>query len=315
MISKMHVLERVDVTGTGAFALDQITNQRVNPAIEKIAEIGAGQVDPSFSAILKIIPVCSFSTSAIGELLSNVDLLAGLACPNSTVITAINLYFSQVDNNGTRKSGSNHLEVAVNAGLIVVDTVTVDQDGAASADCTIHAYYDGTNVPLVFTDSHALPSGTPDVDELFGLGPAWINGTQVDALTGVSIKTGIEIEKRGSDGRVYATRQHIKTRKPMIDLKTINAVNMATFGLAGAAQGGTASDLYLQELEANGTRTAIATENHVRIRVNANQGAITLLETSAEGQSVAECGLRIEPVVGSAAILTTTVGVAIPSFT
>jgi hypothetical protein len=309
-ISTVHSNGAIVFAGSGAFNLDGVENLTLDPGLKEFMENGAGQVSPSFAGASQVEALISATINDIATAITGGIDIDGLSIPSSTVVTTCTVYHTKLVNAGTRAGTLLHFKTLINQGCVVPKSLKCDVGGHATMDIDIHATYDGTNNPLVFTDSVTLPH-TPSIDELFVCGPVSINGTLVAGVQGITLDFGIEIEKLYDNGDVFPSYIAIKTVKPKITIKTLTIPSLSTFGIAGTAQGATASTIYFQKAAKGGSRTAAATAEHIKITVNSSQGFVYCGQATGGNNESAKGEIIIMPVVGSSAILTVSAASAI----
>ena len=292
------------------FALHGVDNMSIDPAVQEILEHAAGAVDPSYVATMANEAMITATVSDIATALSNIDALGGLSVVSGATNEQLVCFFTKMASNGTRASGSNHFKVTANKALVIPKTLKATQGEKATLDIEVHALYDGSNAPLVYNDSVALVDA-PSLDELFTVGKATINGTDLDGITGITIDFGLTVQKEMSDGDYWPTFAAITTRQPRIELTTREAVSLSTFGLAGTAQTSSATAVYLRKISEQGTRVADATAEHIKLSLSSAQGMITVGQTGGSNNAPSDCTVVIRPVAGSSAIMTVSTGSAI----
>ncbi|WP_166820518.1 hypothetical protein [Thalassoroseus pseudoceratinae] len=300
----------LDGTGGSNFELHGVDNLSIDPGVQEILESAAGQPDPSYVATMSNEAMITFTASDIATALGNIDALAGLSVVSGATNEQLECYFTKMASNGTRSDGTSHLKVTLNKALVVPRTLTARQGEKATLDVEVHGIYDGSNNPFVYTDTVSLPD-TPSLDEMFTVGKATINGTDLDGITGLTVDFGLTVQKEMSDGDVWPTFAAITTRQPRIELTTREAVSLSTFGLAGTAQTSSATAVYLRKIAEQGTRVADNTAEHIKISLSSSQGMISVGQTGGSNNAPSDCTVVIRPVAGSSAIMTVSTASAI----
>lgn len=311
-VDEMYTLGAIVVNHTttaSSVYLNGINQSSVDPGQAEFVIQAAGQPESSYAAIMSVKPVISATVSEISKVLAALGN-TGVCWPVASSYQTVDLYFTQMDKCAARKTGSNHIKVTVNDGLMTWGQISASQDAAASITLTIHARYDGTNNPFVYATGQALPTPLPNIAEQFTLGKAMINGTELSGLQSTTVSSGMNVITQSSSGDVYPTFVGIATKTPKIELrtKTISALN--TFGLTGTAQGATDSLIYFTKLSENGTRVAAGTAEHVKISVD--DGIITTGAAGGSNNESSEVTVMITPTYdGTNAILAITAASAI----
>lgn len=296
--------------GSGTFQLSGVRNVSLNPNIQEFLEYAAGQIDPSYVAIMAAAPEIPLTVFEIATALTK-GWPSGIAIPQTTVITALDQFFCQTNENGELVSGANHFKTTISRGLVALGTITAAQGQPATITMTAAASYDGTNEPFIHTDSISLPASIL-LGEAFTLGPVYINGTELTGVQGWSLDVGMEIEKISAGGSVFPLRLHIKHRRCKLKVRTNRLLALSSFGLHGTAQGATPSNLYLTRLVSGGDRVAPGTATHIKITMNANQGEFWC-ENFGGGNNEPVVGeLNCCPIAGSAAVLAVSTTSTIP---
>ena len=105
----------------------------------------------------------------------------------------------------------------------------------------------------------------------------------------------------------------IASFRPTLTIRTLDAVALSTFGVAGTAQGATPSVAYLRAKVDGGGTIANDVASHINIATTASKGMITVKELSAEQEGDATCEITITPTsAGVLHPLTITTGAVIP---
>ena len=290
--TRIHTCGPIVIGGSSAFNIDGIKTQSVDPNTKLIMEYGAGQVDPTYLASMSVRPRISLEATDLKTMLDAGIWLDGFAIPQTTVYTTVDLFFTQILALGTRTTGSAHFRSRINSGLIVPKSIKVQKDKEATLAFDIVCIYDGTNDPIVTTNSVALPH-TASIDELYTLGKITINGTEVDGLMGMDFDFGLDVEEIAVNGEAFARRVHILKRDPTFTLTCKDVVTLNTFGISGTAQGATDSVIYLQKMSENSTRVAAATAEHISFTID--DGMITVADVGGGNNTSHGTKLTITP--------------------
>lgn len=192
-----------------------ITAATINPQIEAIVEGAGSSIDPTMSVARGYGHILTFTSPAIATLctLCGVD---GLEVGAGAVVT---LYFAKKAATGF-SSGADNISIALNEGLMVVNSITADQDGRAEATGTIYATYNGTNVPFVLsTVSLPAVSTTGILAELFGCYEIAIGATAVP-VSSITVNYGNEVFHDRVGSEYYKTFAAIKASKPTCTFET-----------------------------------------------------------------------------------------------
>ncbi len=212
----------------GSFTLNHLENVDANPGLEQLLAMAGGSVDPQFIATAMAEPSAKFTTRDLAQLLTGCPLMVGKRC------TAASLQFQKRVHGGTYDNTSVHVNLTATAGILYIEEFGAEQDAKQGADASVQfvATYDGTNYPLVANINQAL-TGSPAVNSVYALGPVFFEGTQLQGVTKVRVKTGIEIQQQRADGETVSRICVIQKRAPTIE---IEAHNLGILGTTGTKQ-------------------------------------------------------------------------------
>jgi len=306
-VTRKHSLYAV---GLGATLLGGITRQSIALGSEVRREATSGETYARFQSLYaqKIAP--GFSTKCIATALtacgtvgaSIADMAGGLA-----------LYAQKHADGSSRTAGSNHRKYGFTRGILAPKNLTVDHRGDALLTYDAVVVYDGTNEPMVITDSVALPAGITDA-ERFTLGPVQIGGVTLTGVHNLSIDFGLDVVGESADSDIWDTfasiRQILTTiRLTGIDVEWLKAAAVPLAGLV-ATRANTA--IYLRKRAKGSSFVAAATAQHIQFKAS----GLATIETPFEGQgsdgSQTTLSLPLD-YDGSNAPLAITVGIALPT--
>jgi len=130
----------------------QLMDLSIDFGLSERIEASDSDVWPSLACIESVRPVITMRTSNPAEF-DDYDP-AGLA-----ISSEINLYLRKVAQGGTRTSDASaaHLKVSIYEGICIPRANRFAHGEAASIELAIYPTYNGTNVPIVFTASQAIP--------------------------------------------------------------------------------------------------------------------------------------------------------------
>jgi len=270
----------VDVDGT---VIDGVGDHTIDPGVNLIRPMLDGLCDPRMAAADIIDPQVLFGSPAIATLLdaiSATDPLAGKTLGGSDKIT---MFLQKQANYGTRATGSSHLKLELSAGLLVPVDLSAGNEEAALLSCR-GIIGDGGQT---YTASSAL-AGTIAPDERYFAGPAKLNNVTLDGIQRIQVAFGLNLyiaREAGSAGPAFIG---IQTRTPVVRITTTNAALLSTYYLPVAISA--ATHFYLRKGDLNGGRVAAATEEHIKITINA--GKILAMPVSGAQQMLT---LEIHP--------------------
>lgn len=264
----------------------QITDSSVMSGLNTVTESPAGHRYPMFLANDLIQPSLEFSSTQLKTLL-------GLIPPGGIGIAAVTPYFKAAAATGNvARATTSHYKTQFNNVVACVQSIELNTQGPARARVQIMPSYDGTNAPVVYTGSVALPVSLV-ATELFTLGPTAINGTAVSGVKSVTINFGVQLVPEQTDGEQYPTFVHIDRIAPTVRIQTIAAVNWATYGLGGLALNGTTGwATFARRYEADKSRYADNASQHLEWQ--ASFGKVVPQGTTGRGVDLVTDDLLIQ---------------------
>lgn len=286
-VNKAYTIGAIVVSGSPAFNLDGITQSSANTGAEILIQRAAGQADPTHTSVISQSPMISWTTTDIATALGSIAL-SGLPIV-STASTSLDMYLTKMQEGGVRASGSVNGRIRAVEGLILPRQISVSQGQVATLTMDFIATYDGTNAPFQYSVTSALPH-VPSIDEIFTMGPVKFNGTTLAGCQSLTIDFGLSAATLASCGNLFPTFAGIATREPYIEVTSLEADYMSTFGISGTAQGATDSVVYLQKQEENAVRLAAATAEHISFKLD--DGIITVSEIGGSNNEPAMVTLR-----------------------
>jgi len=233
------------------------TNSQIN------GEITSGQVYRSFLALYsqKIAP--GFSTYAIASALGSIGVL-GL---NIAELASGLDFYAQKNLDGSTRAGTlSHRKFTFVKGLVVPRRLSVDHQGDAVLDYELVVTYDGTNDPMVITDSISLPSGITD-NERYTMAGSTIGGVAITGKRRFAIEFGVDAISEGADSDVWDTIAHIRAVQTelTIDSVDVDLVKAAGIPLTGKAATHANTSIMLRKRAHAGTFVADATAEHIEL--------------------------------------------------
>lgn len=289
----IHTLYAVQVATVEAVdgLFDQIVSFNLDTGLENFIEGADGNIDPMYVAVKSQEPRMRFTTTA---LVTSLDLcgINGLKISSDEDDDGLEAWFQKADEGGVRATGSNHIKLTVNEGILVPRQISASHNERAELEYELIITWDGTNDPIVIATSQAL-EGTAAVGELFTIGEVDINGVTLEGIKEITVDFGITEFVEGADGNVWPTYTAIKERQPLITILTNEAVALSTFGIAGVAQGATDSLIYFRKVDEGGKRVADVTEEHISIAID--EGIIQCKEISGDHNEKLGTSIEIRP--------------------
>lgn len=249
----------------------QVDNVRLNPGVERLVQ-GAQTVDVAFAGAIKQAPMLSFDTPAISRIAAAIDLYG-------TTFGQVSVYFRQMEHGGSVQSGAKHTKLTLYSTLGLIRRISASQFAEATASVEIHASYDGTNLPLAITANQSLPAYTASAVEKFTVGPASLDGTDIDNIQSIDLDTGIALESNGQDGGEYVRFLAVREARPSITATSYNVDELSTIGVGG----GSFDDaiFFLRALTNTGAPVADTTAGHVKLTATESHVTISDLGDTA----------------------------------
>lgn len=300
-ISSVYRLSMVQLPGTSVY-LKQIESAQVSAGVQAALHKGAGEILPSFRATERQQPIITFRTSALGTLLDNVGF-TGLKIS----ATPLYLYFRlATETANTAIATASHLRVAVNLGLIYWNSITLPNSGQGTAEVTVCAAYNGTNAPLVYTGSVAVPS-QPISAEYFSAGPVTLNGgAAISSVQSITVNSGISTEKLNGSSEVFDTWVGINAADASVNVECLDRINLSGSGIdtSGVAISGTTKFYARKRAQGGFAPVSDATAEHIEFTVGA--GRIIPDTTSGDGARPVSDRFMIDPITsdGTTALIT-----------
>jgi hypothetical protein len=285
-VTSEHTLASAVVAGSSTFTMRCMSDTTLEPGTETVLGHAAGEFRPTYVSVMNIAPRWTGSTMEISRILDATGIRS-LALPTSTTYTTLSLYYAKFQDLSTRASGSSHIKMVVNKGMMVPRSITVSQGQPAVLNFDVVTLYDGTNAPLVFSTSQALPTAVA-FDEMHTLGPIYFNGAQLTGVQSMTFDFGVDIEVTSADGEVYPRFAAITQTQPFIDFTTTELPDWVTQTLAGTVQGATDSVIYLSAMAEGSTRGGAGA--HISFTID--EGMIVQRPVSVTNNQKASPGFR-----------------------
>ena len=239
-----------------------ITQQAINTGTEVRGDALSGEVYNRFQSQVAQKPGASFTTLNIAAALAE-SALSGVSI--AALTAGFTMWAQKHAEGGSREGTLSHRKYVFNEGLIVPRTLSVDHQGDASISYDVIATYDGTNDPVVITDSQTLTTGLADA-ERFTMGPVTIESVTIAQVRSFEIDFGINAVTEGADSEVWDRYAHIVSINPTITLRGIDVewLKAANIPLAGLNATHANTKIYLRKRAAGGTFVTDVTAEHVK---------------------------------------------------
>lgn len=286
----IHALYSVVFNDTSDLTLGGIESVNIRSQVEHMAEPTQGEIYPRHQAIMAIKPVADFASYCIADGLDIVPL-AGKSL--SALVTGLDLYAYKHDHGAGRASGSVHRKYTIADGICVLDKLSCDHRGDALLGFRVLSTWDGTNAPVIETDTSAVPTAGND-DERFTIGKCTIGSVLISDIRSWELDFGIEATTEGADSDIYDTHVSIVTCKPVLTLRGIDIewLKAANIPLVGKAATHATTTIYLRKrLQTSAGYVADGTSEHISLTM----AGLCWVEDifSSRGKAPAECSLKL----------------------
>lgn len=274
--TKLDVLTFATVAtpGTPTATFSTIQNQDIKGGAEWFTVHPAGHPAPLFGAISKVRPEISFSTPQIDTVLGAL----------TTWGAAISAKTYQKLSSGVApyaRSATTSYKHTIAQALAFWSNITLPATGEASANVMVRPIYDGTNSPIAFAGSSALPSGVLVATNEFAAGPVSINGTALDGIQSITISSGTNFMSKGDASSVYDTYGDLSVGQCVVTIKTLNRINWSTIILSGL--GVTDLTFYAKKWANKSSNSFVANATAEHILFNSATALARPDDTSASG--------------------------------
>jgi len=278
----------VDTVGEDVF-IDQVSDLTTNPGIVQNLLGGDGAVDPKYLSVLAQQCRLMFSTTALATVLaknSSKFLINGLDIDTDGGADGVSFWYQKMQDGGSRATGAVHEKMVVKKGLLLPRGLQVAQGGNAALALECVPTYDLTNNPIVL--SQADVTGTPNVDEVFTLGPCNINGSALDNTQSLNLAPSIAEVLLGGDGHIWNKFVAIGERRPVARIRTTDVSVLRTYSLTGTAIDANNVVLYLRKRAQGSTLVSDATEEHIKMTIYDGMIFADQIQSTHPGPAMAE---------------------------
>lgn len=309
MVATVHFIDMLEFPDTTKVA--QIKSTQYDPGIRSILLSGANNVHPLFRAHQVQQPVIRLACSQLATLIGQVGLFG------TAYTSAVNTYMRKGSAAGPiNRATTTHQRCAATFCYVHIERVTLEDNGEGTADVVITVGYNGSVEPLVFTGSLALP-GNLTHDEVFGVGPCYINNTLVSSIKRAVIEPGVTLIVESSDSVGWPTYIAIQRTEPVITIESTEVTPATGAGVDGIAlDGSNGIVVYGRKLTKNHAgnvmRVNNATEEHLKF--TGLYGTYWWSDLSGDDSSIINTSIRAELVSpnDSSVPMTVSTGSAIP---
>lgn len=272
-----------------------VEDYNVDPQIQTIINHAGGDHRPSYVAAISYSPVVNWSCSDIGNAVTLFGGTNGLDGQSITGGTdTLDFYFAKKQKEGTRASGSNHTRARMFDSFTILEEITGNQNAHATARFRSVGIYDATNEPLIFAGSVALPSSISNLTTKFKMGQVQVNGSTVDGITSITVRTGIDLDVLFAGGDHRPSWVGMRQRVPIIEFTTLELPYFTTITPVGA-KGTTAFAVYFYKIDEFGNVVADVTAEHIKISGQANQYRVNVGSISVRNNDNASFTTTLYP--------------------
>lgn len=204
-------------------------------------------------------PVITGTTNDVNALLGAVSVLG-----TKLSTTAVTSWIQTLSNEGIRSATAT--KYVPSKGIMVIDSVSLNQGQNASASFTIHPVStDGVAAPFAITDGSALPTASV-TQSVSTLGTVSINTSGMNFVTSVSINLNNNLVAQVSNGLYYPTLVSLMDQNPTVNITTNDTqIARALVGNKIKALDGTNGLQILSYQATNGVLTS-STDNTFQIK-------------------------------------------------
>jgi len=259
-VSNKHSIGAVVFNAT---VLGGITQLDVQTGTEAQGEATSGEPYTRYRSIVAQKPTASFSTLAVAAAL---DLCGSMGSSIADLAAGLIMYITKHADGSTRSAGATHRKYTAVQGIVYPQQLSVDHQGHARLSYAVAPTWDGTNDPIVETDTVALPTADADT-ERFSIGPVTIGAVTIAQIRSLTIDFGVNVATEGADSEIFDRFAGVVDVNPRITLSGIDIEWLKSSNIPRAGKVGTQANtsLYLRKRAEGGTFTADATEEHIKI--------------------------------------------------
>lgn len=297
-VTRRHTLYGVeldtDSLAGSSVVLGGIKGQVIEADTEVRNDTSSGEAYPTHLAMVSQKIMATFRTTSIA---AGLDVIGLTGLPIfATSQDGVNLYAYAHAEGGTRASGSNHRKYNVKQGIIVPQRITCDHQGDAVIEYRLLTTWDGTNNPVVITDSSAVPTNGVD-SARFTIGKCTLANLTINHITSFELDFGHVIETEGADSDKWDTFVSIRETKPVLRLRgrDIEWLDASVYPLEGAVATQANTSFYLRKRSASTSSgfVADATQEHIKFNAAGLAHVTTIFDAETEGNPPAEVAVEM----------------------
>ena len=279
--SDINSIHQAVFAGDPAVVMDGLTDQTLNPGLQREHRRGASRRYPTVSTLVNVGRAVELSTvnilsamllggaGNIGGLTRGVVAVAASGAPH----TSVAIYEAKYADLGAIASGSVHTKYTLARALMLMSSLKVSQgeDGKvspATADIEITPLStDGENDPWTVAINQALPTAAAE-SALYVLSDVVLNGSALPLIRGWTLSPGTKIGTSRPPGALYPKvgfEDVEGSTPPTLTLEFASGAPIREFGLGTQVSGNLV--LYLAKCDPVGARVARATEEHISLTI------------------------------------------------
>jgi len=264
----MYRLHSIVLNTTTDVHLQDVESHDFDAAITKFVGSAAGNISPTFAAVMGSNPVYNFNARQLKIALDEIGMSGYALSDNGTPTKVFEAYIAKMDDKGGLSSSGHHV-VTVSNGIIVPQTLNLTHgDSPDALQCQVIGQVKAADnsSPISHTSGATLPTLPNWEHEGFTLGPVKYNGTTAIAqVQSVDITFGIEVDAVRGDGHIWPVATYIMRKVPKITVTTNDMESARLIG--GSSQIGTAATgslvVYARKLSETLGRELDATTAHI----------------------------------------------------
>jgi hypothetical protein len=258
-----HNLYGVHLGAASPVTLGAIESVNYRTGNQHRAETTSGAMYPTHVSIYEQKPVADFSSFAIQDCLDQVGI-AGLSI--ATLTNGLSLYAYKHADGGGRSTGATHRKYKMTKGLVVPNRIACEHRGDALISYDILPTWDGTNDPVVESDTESVPAA-PNDNERFTIGPVTIGSITIDEIRNFELDFGFNAKTEGADSNVFDTHASVVEMIAVLTLRSIKLELLLAAGIPRAGKAATHANtsFYLRKRsEAGAGFLANGTAEHIK---------------------------------------------------
>lgn len=290
-VTLKHGLYAVQLDDVADVVIGGISAARVDMGNEVQAEPSSGDVYALANHIISQKPSAEFTTF---ELKVALDAIGVSGLDIATLANGISLWAQKHADAGGRATGANHRKYNAVKGLIVPVGLDFDHRGNAKLRYEVTPTWDGTNDPIIETDSQTPPTGFTNNNK-WTLGKVTIGGFVMTEVKSASIEFGLALAPESADSDLHDSFVSIIRVVPRITIRGMNvewlkAANIPRNGKAGTHAN---TSFYLRKRLGGGGYELDVTAVHVKFTMDGLAWIDGAYDASDE-ESGAECSVIMQ---------------------